>query len=121
MPDGNLSGDAATRAAATMRRAIRVFQFLLESQSEFFISERALDFLLNEFSARLEREILRGNSDQLLDAWEKRLSLVRPHLLREVTQRPLRFSDGTQAAVLTLDVARRFVGVCPDANEEAGA
>ena len=121
LPESNLSGDSAVRAAVMMRRAVRVLQFLLESQQELFISERALDFLLTEFGNRLEREILHGASDELLDAWEKRLALVRPHVLRDVTQRPLRFADGKQAPVLTLEVVRRLIGLCPDVTEEEGA
>jgi len=118
MPDPRQPEDEATRTAVTMRRAVRVLQFLLESQQELYIHERALDFLINEFSGRLEREILRERSDELLDAWEKRLSLVRPHLLREMSQRPLRFADGKQAPVMTVEAVRRLIGLCPDTAGE---
>lgn len=120
MSDSQLPEDPSAHLAVTLRRAVRVLQFLLESQQELFISERALDLLLNEFSNRLEREILRGTADQLLDSWEKRLPLVRPHLLREMAQKPLRFADGKQTPVLTLDLVRRLIGLCPDVTEEGG-
>lgn len=121
MHDTPQPDDEATRTAMTLKRALRVLQFLIESQQELFISERALDFLINEFNGRLEREILRGRSEELLDAWEKRLPLVRPHVMREMAQRPLRFSDGKQAPVLTLEGVRRLITMCPDVTAEEEA
>ena len=128
-PDGRLHrvsdnespDESSTRSAATLKRAVRVLQFLLEAKQEAFVSERGLDLLLNEFSGRLERELLRGAGDELLDLWEKRLPVVRAHLLREISQRPLRFSDGSQAPVVSLDLARQLIGLCPDAIEGQSA
>ena len=114
-----MSDEAQLEAtAALLKRAVRLLQLIFDVRQELLISESALKMLMSEFSRRLEREILAGNGEELLNQWEKRLPVIRTELVRMVTQRPLMFSDGKQAAVLSADKAARLLGLCPDAPDQ---
>ena len=110
--------DELERTAALLRRAVRLLQLIFDVRHELLISESALKMLVSEFARRLEREVLNGEGEQLLEKWEKRLPVIRTELVRMVTQRPVMFSDGKQAAVLGADKAARLLGLCPDTPNE---
>jgi hypothetical protein len=106
------------RTARTLRRGVRLLLVLFDVRQELLISEAALKIIVNEFARRLEREILNGGGDELLDRWEKRLPVIRTELVRMTMQSPVMFADGKHAVVFSHEKAARLLGLCPDTHED---